>query len=90
LVTITVCIGSSCFKRGADGVVSELKRLIAENGLENRVVLKGSFCMDRCTEGTTVKVEDTVFVGVVIRDVPRLFRDEVLTRLQLPEAGRGD
>jgi len=89
LVTITVCIGSSCFKRGADDVVSEFQRLITENGLENKVVLKGSFCMDRCTEGTTVKVGDTVFVGVVARDVPRLFRDEVLTRLQLPGAGRG-
>lgn len=81
MVTITVCVGSSCFKRGADEVVDALKRLIEDNKLEAQVELKGSFCMDRCTEGTTVQIGDRVFSGVFARDIPHLFHNEVLTRL---------
>jgi len=81
VLTVTVCVGSSCYKRGSGEVVDALRHLIAENGLEGRVELKGSFCMEHCTEGATVKIAERLFVGVFARDVPRLFRDEVLTRL---------
>lgn len=81
MINITVCVGSSCFKRGAGEVVDAFQRLIESNRLEAQVELKGSFCMDRCTEGTTVKIGDRVFCGVFARDIPRLFHSEVLSRL---------
>ncbi len=80
-MTVTVCVGSSCFKRGAGDVVDAMKRLIEENGLEDKVELKGSFCMEHCTEGTTLQIADRLFFGVFARDIPKLFRDEVLSRL---------
>lgn len=81
MITVKVCVGSSCFKRGAGEVVDAFKRLIEENGLEAEVELRGSFCMEHCTEGTTLEIGDRLFFGVFARDVPRLFRDEVLARL---------
>ncbi len=81
MVTVTVCVGSSCFKRGAGEVVDAFKRLILDNGLENQVELKGSFCMERCTEGTTLQIGDHLFFGVFARDIPKLFSEEVLSRL---------
>ncbi len=76
-----VCVGSSCFKRGAGEVVDAVRRLIEENGLGDKVELKGSFCMERCTEGTTIEIGGRLFCGVFARDIPKLFREEVLTRI---------
>jgi NADH-quinone oxidoreductase subunit G len=81
VITVTVCVGSSCFKRGAGEIVDAFKKLVEENNLEGQVELKGCFCLERCTEGTTVKIEDRLFLGVFAREIPRLFREEVLTRL---------
>jgi NADH:ubiquinone oxidoreductase subunit E len=81
LVTVTVCVGSSCFKRGAGEVVGTFRRLIEEGGLGGRVELKGCFCLDQCTEGTTVRIDERLFLGVFARDVPRLFEEEVLAQL---------
>lgn len=81
MVTVTVCVGSSCFKRGAGEVVDALRRLIADNALEGKVEVKGSFCMERCTEGTTLQIGEHLFFGVFARDIPKLFREEVLSLL---------
>lgn len=81
MVTIQVCMGSSCFIRGSSDVVSALKRLIEEHDLLSRVVLKGSFCMEHCTTGVTVKIGDRLFTGVHAQDVPGLFEREVLNKL---------
>lgn len=82
MLEVKVCVGSSCYKRGAADVVKELRRLLAELGLETQVELRGSFCMERCTEGTTVAVGGKVLAGIVPGDVERLVREEVLPRLE--------
>lgn len=58
---ITVCIGSSCHIKGSRQVVSALKSLIAEHGLEDKVQLSGTFCMGMCQKGVCVSVDDEVF-----------------------------
>lgn len=80
LITVQVCMGSSCFIRGSSQVVEGLKKLIEEHGLIRDVALKGSFCMEHCTRGVTVRIGDQVFTGVQPEDTIRLFRDEILSR----------
>ena len=46
---ITICIGSSCHLKGSRDVISILQRLVAMHHLENKVELKGSFCMGEYT-----------------------------------------
>ena len=48
---LTVCIGSSCHLKGSRQVVETLQRLIAENGLGEKVELGGTFCMGKCQQG---------------------------------------
>lgn len=80
MVMITVCVGSSCFLRGAPEVIEEFQRLIQDlpPGL---VDLRGAFCMEKCADGVTVRIGDKVFTGVTPEEVRRLFdehvRDEV-------------
>lgn len=72
-------MGSSCFLRGSGEIVDQFRNLIAAHGLEQQVVLKGSFCMERCTNGVTLKIGERVFTQISARDVERIFREEILT-----------
>ena len=56
---VTVCIGSSCHIKGSRQVVDRLQSLIAENALESKVELAGTFCLGKCQEGVCVTVDGT-------------------------------
>ncbi len=58
---ITVCIGSSCHIKGSRQVVERLQELIAQNKLEDKVELSGTFCLGRCQEGVCVTADDEFF-----------------------------
>ena len=55
---VTVCIGSSCHIKGSRQVVDRLQNLIAENGLESKVELAGTFCLGKCQQGVCVSVDE--------------------------------
>lgn len=59
---LMVCVGSSCHLQNSRDLINRLKELIAENRLEGRVELKGSFCMGHCAdEGVCVKFADEIY-----------------------------
>ncbi len=57
---ITVCIGSSCHIKGSRRVVEQLKELISENELGDKVELGGTFCMGECQKGVCVSVDGEI------------------------------
>ena len=61
---ILVCIGSSCHLRGSYDVIQKLKELSAREGWGDRVELGASFCLGRCTDGCTIKIDDEIITGV--------------------------
>ena len=77
---ITVCIGSSCHIKGSRQVVETLQRLVAENGLGDRVELAGTFCMGKCQQGVCVTVDDE-FYSVSPDTVDDFFEKQILTRI---------
>ena len=77
---ITVCIGSSCHIKGSRQVVEKLQILVAENKLEDKVELCGTFCMGRCQEGVCVTVDDQ-FHSVTPENCQEFFNTEVLAKL---------
>ena len=58
---VTVCIGSSCHIKGSRQVVDKLQNLIAENNLQDKVVLGGTFCLGNCQQGVCVTVDDQFY-----------------------------
>lgn len=78
---ITICIGSSCHLKGSKDIIQILERLIAMYNLKDKVVLKGSFCMGRCTEGVCVKVGED-FYSLSPADTEGFFKSQVLGRLE--------
>ncbi len=78
MLTIQVCVGSSCFLRGSKNVISEIKQLIDRYQLDGKVILKGSFCHEKCTGGVTLMIGEKLFTGVCAKDVQALFEKEIL------------
>ena len=61
---IYVCVGSSCHIKGSYPIIELLKENIAKHHLENKVNLKASFCLGKCTNGVSIKVDDEIICGV--------------------------
>lgn len=75
---ITVCIGSSCHIKGSRKVVEKLQTLIAENNLEDKVELGGTFCLNQCQQGVCVMVDDKFF-SVSPETTQEFFEENVLS-----------
>lgn len=77
---ITVCIGSSCHLKGSRQVVEELQFLVSENNLKDKVELMGAFCMGKCKEGVSVKLDDN-FYSLSPETTKSFFETEVKAKI---------
>ena len=68
MITVTVCVGSSCHVKGARQVINSFKELLARENLEDKVELKGSFCMEHCGEGINWTINDEVISSLNVQD----------------------
>ena len=81
MLTIVICVGSSCHVRGSDDLAENLEGLIAKHGLQEQVELVGAFCMDQCSMGVSVRVEESQFSGLRPEEAETFFMNEVLPRI---------
>lgn len=77
---ITVCIGSSCHVKGSRQVVRSLQQLIADNHLQDKVSLGGTFCLSNCQRGVCVTVDDVIH-SVTPETVEAFFQENVLAKV---------
>lgn len=77
---VTVCIGSSCHLKGSRQVVEELRNLIEDNNLEDKVEIAGTFCLGQCQKGVCVTIGDD-FYSVSPDTVEEFFKNEIQTKL---------
>ena len=79
---ITVCIGSSCHLKGSRDVISIFQRLVSMNHLEDKIDLKGSFCMGECTNNGVCVCLDGERFKVTPLEPEAFFNREVMKRLE--------
>lgn len=77
---VTVCIGSSCHLKGSRQVVEQLKNLISENHLEDKVNLAGTFCMGNCKNGVCVTIDDKDY-SLSPDNTKDFFEKEIVSKL---------
>ncbi len=77
---VTVCIGSSCHLKGSRQVVEELRNIIEDNGLEDKVEIAGTFCLGQCQKGVCVTIGEE-FYSVSPDSVEEFFKNEVEPKL---------
>jgi NADH-quinone oxidoreductase subunit G len=59
-VRVRVCLGTSCHLRGAQDILNGLLAHIIEQGLENVVDVRASFCLEQCADGPNVEMDGEV------------------------------
>lgn len=78
---ITVCVGSACHLKGSQEIINYFKTALKEEGLENEVELKGTFCMDKCTEeGANFLIDDELFHARSADEARQVFEKEILQK----------
>ena len=90
MVTVTVCVGSSCHLKGARDVIARFNELLTQHGLTDRVALKGSFCMERCGEGINWQLGDEPITSRGEAEAVATFERKVLAPLGFGPAGEGE
>ena len=79
MVIIQICVGSACHIKGAEGIVELFQNYVAANGLEDKIVLQGSFCKGHCNrDGVTVTVNDDIHTGVTKENFKDFWKEYVL------------
>jgi len=82
MITVTVCVGSSCHIKGARDMIAHFNDFITKKGLQDKVELKGAFCMERCGEGISWKINDEIITSPSVEDGTKMFRKRVLKALR--------
>ncbi|HOC31306.1 MAG TPA: (2Fe-2S) ferredoxin domain-containing protein [Armatimonadota bacterium] len=77
-----LCMGSACHQAGVYDVLPKLQKLLAENGLDDTIELKGAFCLGPCTKGIVLTFEDHVFTRLSPANVEHQFRTKILPVLK--------
>lgn len=79
---LILCMGSACHQLGVYEVLPKLQTLMRDYQLEEQVVLKGSFCLEICNEGITMKFRDQCFKNISPQNIEEKFVQEILPAVQ--------
>jgi len=82
MITVTVCVGSSCHIKGARKLIARFKDFLTKESLEDKVELKGSFCMERCGEGINWQINDEILSSLSVDEGAEMFRKKVMDALK--------
>ena len=82
MITVTVCVGSSCHIKGAREMIERFNELLATHGLQDKVELKGSFCMERCGEGVNWQIDDEKLTSASVEEAVAVFDERVIRAAQ--------
>ena len=77
---VTVCSGSSCHVKGSRRVIEQLQNLIAENNLDEKVELAGTFCMGKCQQGVCVTIDEE-FYSVTPENAVDFFNENIKAKV---------
>ncbi len=77
-----LCMGSACHQLGVYEVLPKLQSLISEYQLENQIELKGSFCLETCSNGIVMKFKDHIFIKINPNNIEETFIQEILPKIQ--------
>lgn len=66
--------------RGSYDIIQLMKDRLKKNGLEDSVELSAAFCLGKCTQGVSVKVDDEIICGVSRENFDEVFNQYILKK----------
>ncbi|HCF95773.1 MAG: (2Fe-2S) ferredoxin domain-containing protein [Verrucomicrobiota bacterium] len=85
--SLFLCMGSACHQLGVYEVLPQVQALLLENGLQEKVELKGGFCMGPCEQGIVMKFEGNLFTRISPSNIRTKFEREILPALNAKVLG---
>lgn len=83
---VQICVGSSCYLKGAERIVELLQAAIEDHKIDDEVTLAGSFCTGMCNRiGVTVTVDDDIYTGITPENFEDFFTDKVIKPIEEKE-----
>ncbi len=72
---VRVCVGTSCFLKGSQEMLSQLIIALAAEGLDDVVDVNATFCAEQCASGPTFHLGDEVVTGASVEELLSKVRD---------------
>lgn len=79
MIELDICIGSSCHLKGSYEVLQTFLKIVQELGLQDRIEMKGRFCMKKCQEGVSVSIGEEYY-SVSPETAREFFAETIATR----------
>ncbi len=83
MVNVEICIGSACYVKGSSQVVNDLNAIIKEKGWEDKIAVKGSFCMKACQNhiGLGIRINGRQIEQVTAQNAREILERELTAAL---------
>jgi NADH-quinone oxidoreductase subunit G len=88
MIAVTVCVGSSCHVKGAREMIACFNDFLTKKGLQNKVELRGAFCIEHCGEGINWKINDEIITSPSVEEGAKMFRKKVSEMLKKDAVSR--
>jgi NADH:ubiquinone oxidoreductase subunit E len=75
-IEMQICLGSSCFSRGNREVVAFIRDYLKKIHLDDRIIFKGARCMNLCSNGPNLRINDRIIEGVTITRIEGILEKE--------------
>lgn len=81
---VSVCLGTSCFVKGAQNLLHGLIQHAEKKGWENLVDIRASFCFEQCENGPTVVIGDSKVKPATMEAALEVMEQELEKMLRQP------
>lgn len=79
MTKILICMGSSCFARENKRNLYLIEEFLKNHSLTDSVRIEGSLCMGDCGRGPNLKVNGTMYHGVLEEHVLEILEQELIS-----------
>lgn len=73
--TVTVCMGSSCFAHGNQGILEHVQKFLAEHSKSAEVEITGSLCQGKCKDGPSMMVNGKLHTRLTIEKTIKVLQE---------------
>lgn len=79
---IYVCVGSSCHLKGSYDIIQLVKERLAKDKLTDKVEFKATFCLGKCTNGVSMKIDGEIVTGVSKENFDVIYDKYIASKLK--------
>jgi len=76
-IKVSVCVGTSCYQRGAQKLMHGLIDYVKGNDLDDSVNVVATFCYENCSDGPTIKIGQNVINNCTMEIAQQAISDQL-------------